>query len=59
MTVFIIILIGFLAFYAGYVMADSKTNTVSVKKMPDEPDEENLKLMEEYRNFLNYNGDEQ
>jgi len=59
MTVFIIILIGFLAFYAGYVMADSKTNTVSVKKMPDETDEENLKLMEGYRNFLNYNGDEQ
>ena len=59
MTVIIIILVGFCAFLAGYIMADSKVEVKTFDETEKNADNDNLKLMEEYRNFLNYNGDEQ
>ena len=59
MTVVLVLIIGLIAFLLGYTAGFSKKD---LKAEPDNIkrlDSEIVKLMEEYRNFLNYNGDEQ
>lgn len=59
MTVILVILIGLIAFLAGYVLGDIRDEIVPEKKKIPQRDSETERLIEEYRNFLNYNGDEQ
>lgn len=59
MTVILVILIGLIAFLTGYALGDFRDKIIPQKKKKPLVDSETQRLIEEYRNFLNYNGDEQ
>ena len=55
----VVILIGIIAFLIGFVAGEIRFETNSLNRKITPIDTETKTLMEEYRNFLNYNGDEQ
>lgn len=59
MTVVLVLIIGIIAFLLGYTAGFSKRDFEAKPDNVKRLDSETVRLMEEYRNFLNYNGDEQ
>ncbi len=59
MTVAVVILIGIIAFMIGFIAGEIRFETNTLNRKIPPIDIETEKMMEEYRNFLNYNGDEQ
>ena len=59
MMAIVVILIGIIAFMIGFIAGEIRFETSSLNRKITPIDIETETLMEEYRNFLNYNGDEQ
>ena len=59
MMAIVVFLIGIIAFLKGFIAGEIRFETSSLNRKIKPIDAETRTLMEEYRNFLNYNGDEQ